>query len=117
MAYRGGHSVPPVLAFTTARLLAEAGQFDDAERQLAGRYFSSEEGGEDVRQVYVELRIARARSLAARGDCAQSARVLDRLADPVRDLQFTRDGLRPVAESAAFKQSAGAVRASCRPRN
>ena len=117
LAYPGGRSIPPVLAFTTARTLAEAGRFDDAERQLAGRFFSSEEGGADVRQVYLELRIARARSLAAKGECAPAVRVLDHLADVVRDLQFTRDGLRPLVQSAAVKQSADAVRASCRARN
>ena len=117
LAYPGGRAVPPVLAFTTARTHAEAGRFDEAERQLAGRYFSRAEGGEEVGQVYLELRIARARSLATRGQCAQAARVLDHLADPVRDLQFTRDGLRALVETPAVRDGAAAVRASCRARN
>lgn len=114
LAYPGGRTIPPVLAFTTARTLAEAGRFDDAEKQLAGRYFSREEGGEDYGQVYLELRTTRARSLATHGQCAQALRVLDHLGDPRGDLQLTRDRLRPLVESSAVRDGANAVRAACR---
>ena len=113
LAYPERGSVPAVLAFTAAGLLAEAGRFDDAERQLAGRFFSREEGGTNVRQVYLDIRLARARSLASRRDCAQASRVLDHLADPVSSLPFTRDGLRPLVDAAGFKHSVAEVRAAC----
>ncbi len=113
LAYPDRRSVPAVLAFTAARLLAEAGRFDDAERQLAGRFFSREEGGANVRQVYLEVRLARSRALAARHECAQAGRVLDHLADPVASLPFTRDGLRPLVEAAGFQHAVAEVRASC----
>ena len=113
LAYPGGRTISPALAFTTARTLAEAGRFDDAEHQLAGRYFSRAEGGEDVRQVYLELRLTRARWLAAHGQCPQARRVVDHLADPVRGLEFTREELRPLADAPSVREGADAVRASC----
>ena len=113
LAYPDRRSVPAVLAFTAAGLLAEAGRFDDAERQLAGRFFSREEGGANVRQVYLDVRLARARSLASRSACAQALRVLDHLADPVSSLPFTRDGLRPLVDAPGFRRSVADVRAAC----
>jgi tetratricopeptide (TPR) repeat protein len=113
LAYPKRAPVPPALAFTTARTLAEAARFDDAERQLRGRFFSRAEGGEDVRQVYLELRIARARWLAAHARCSEALRVLDHLADRVRSLDFTREGLQPLVDAPPVRDSAQAVRASC----
>jgi tetratricopeptide (TPR) repeat protein len=113
LAYPDRGSVPAVLAFTAAGLLAEAGRFDDAERQLAGRFFSREEGGANVRQVYLGIRLARARALAAQHECARAMRVLDHLADPVSRLPFTQDGMRPLVETAGFQHAVAEVRASC----
>ena len=117
LTYPGTGAISPALAFTTARTLAEVGRFDEAERQLAGRYFSRAEGGEDVRGVYLELQLDRARWLAAHGQCTQALRVVDHLADSVGDLHATREEMRPLAEAPPVRDGASAVRASCRSRS
>jgi len=113
LAYPKKAPVSPALAFTTARTLAEADRFDDADRELGGRFFSRAEGGEDVRGVYLELRIARARWMAGRGDCRGALNVLDHLADRVRSFDFTREGLQALVDAPPVKDSAQAVRSSC----
>jgi hypothetical protein len=85
--------MPTALVYRYARLLAAAGRFDEAERLFVGRFLSRVEGGTNPRGVWLEVRLARADSLAARGACADARRVLASLARPVRTLPFTRDGM------------------------
>ncbi len=85
--------MPARLVYRTVRRLVEAGRFDRAEGLLRGRYFPREEGGTNVREIYLEARVARAAAAAADGRCQDARAVLDRLLDPVPDLDFTRSGL------------------------
>jgi tetratricopeptide (TPR) repeat protein len=86
-------ALPTALVFRLATALAEAGRFDEAERQFEGRFFAREEGGVNVRQVYLEVRARRAAALAAGGRCADALDLVSHLTQPVAGLPFTRDGL------------------------
>jgi len=56
-SFPGLQSAPSALVFRLVRLLAEAGEFDPAEELLVNRFFAKEEGGTDVREIYVTLRL------------------------------------------------------------
>jgi tetratricopeptide (TPR) repeat protein len=106
-------SMPASLVYKYARLLAEAGRFDDAERQFRGRFFPRREGGTNPRQVWLEVRVRRAEALAERGTCADARRILDALARPVAGLAFTDDGLEPFLQRGPLADRVTAARARC----
>jgi tetratricopeptide (TPR) repeat protein len=106
-------SMPASLVYRYARLLAETGRFDDAERQFRGRFFPRREGGTNPRQVWLEVRVRRAEALAARGACADARRILDTLARPVGGLAFTGDGLEPFLQRGPLADRVTAARARC----
>ncbi len=83
--------LPPKLVYRAARLLAVAGRFDEAEGLFRNRFFPSEEGGTDVRLVWLEVRTARAEALARSGRCREAVRILDGLPRPVVGLPFTEE--------------------------
>src|SRR5258708_31449091 len=58
-------SAPAVLVFRLVRLLGDAGEFDEAEKQLVDRFFPREEGGANVREIYVGLSMMRVRTISA----------------------------------------------------
>ena len=101
------------LVYRYARLLAAAGRFDEAERLFVGRFLSRVEGGTNPRGVWLEVRLARADSLAARGACADARRVLASLARPVRTLPFTRDGMAEQLRTPALARHVAEVSARC----
>jgi len=107
-------SAPTVLVFRLVRLLGEAGEFDQAEKQLENRFFAREEGGANVREVYVELTLQRAKSMAAHGQCSAALDIVRHLGDPVPNMPFTSTGLEPFVSSAASKNAIEEVQASCR---
>jgi len=106
-------SMPLSLVYRYVRLLAEAGRYDDAERQFRGRFFARKEGGINPRQVWLEVRVRRAEGLATAGRCADARRLLDTLARPVPGLAFTRDGLEPFLAAAPLAERVAAVRGRC----
>ena len=105
-------SLPVALVYRAARLLARADRFDDAERLFRGRYFPRREGGTNVREVWLEVRVQRAEALARRRACGEARRVADGLARPVTGLPFTRDGLDPFLRE-AFANRVAQVRTAC----
>ncbi len=86
-------SMPPDLVYKLALALAEAGRGEEAEQLFQGRFFPREEGGTNVRQVFLEVRLRRALSLARSGRENEAVRIADDLLHPVQGLAFTRDGL------------------------
>jgi tetratricopeptide (TPR) repeat protein len=107
-------TLPITLVFRLASALAEAGRFDEAERQFDGRFFAREEGGVNVRQVYLEVRARRAAALAAQGHCAEALDIVSRLAQPAAGLAFTRDGLEPFLGRGIVAELVAKVRVECR---
>jgi hypothetical protein len=94
--------------------LVEAGEFEKAEALFHNRFFPREEGGINVRQVWLELEVQRATAFAQSGRCVEAVELVDDLAKPVPDLPFTHDGLEPFLRSARFSYLIGNVYKACR---
>ena len=106
-------ALPASLVYNLALALAEAGRFDEAEKQFSGRFFPREEGGVNVRGVWVEVRLRRAQTLAAQGRCDLARAIVDQIGREVPGLSFTRDGLDPFIKSAPSQELIGKTRAAC----
>jgi tetratricopeptide (TPR) repeat protein len=106
-------SAPAVLVFRLVRLLGEAGDFGAAEKLLENRFFPREEGGPNVRELYVQLRLKRAEWAAAHRQCPPALEIIQHLTDPVAKLPFTIKGLEPFATSDSAKQTIAGIRSTC----
>src|SRR5438445_5187817 len=104
---------PAALVFRLVGLLSETGEFDQAEHLLANRFFPREEGGANVRQIYVELKLKRAKAMAAQRQCAPALDTVNHLGDPVASLPFTAKGLGPFLASASSKHTVEEIRSVC----
>jgi tetratricopeptide (TPR) repeat protein len=105
--------IPSSLIYELILNLVEAGEFEKAEALFHNRFFPREEGGINVRQVWLELEVQRATSFARRGRCTDAVGLVDSLSKPVPDLQFTNDGLEPFLRSARFSYLVGNVYKAC----
>jgi len=108
-----GKTPPAQLVFQLARDLAAADRFDEAEQTLTTRFVSREEGGASLLEVYVEIRLAQAKSLAQKNQCTAARAVLEHLTDPVPQLHLTKDALVEESQSQRARQGASAIDASC----
>jgi hypothetical protein len=113
LTYPDPGAMPPDLVFRLARLLNEAQRFDEADRLFYDRFFAREEGGTNVREVYLEVKIGRATHLAEQGGCAEALELIEGLATPVPDLEFTQDGLLQFIASERLQEMIGVVTAAC----
>src|SRR5262249_23321216 len=89
---------------------------DGAVSLFRDRFFSREEGGTNVRQVWVEVRLLEAAGLARAGDCANAMKIAENLASPVAGLSFTLDGLDPFVEPSRTGYHSGDVYSTCAQR-
>ncbi len=105
--------MPTELVFELVLNLAEAGDFDGASAFFRNRFFPREEGGTNVRQVWVELQLQRAVDQAKKKNCGEAITTSDRIGSPVEGLTFTQDGLQPFLESARTNYLLGKVNAQC----
>lgn len=105
--------MPSRLVYELILNLAEAQEFEKATALFHRRFFPREEGGTNVRQVWLEVQTQRAISLADRGQCSQAGEIVDHLAEPIPDLPFTRQGLEPFLRSARFSYLIGHVYKTC----
>ncbi|UWZ83700.1 DUF5107 domain-containing protein [Occallatibacter riparius] len=106
-------NIPSNLVYELILNLVEAGEFEKAEALFHNRFFPREEGGLNVREVWLELEVQRATSLARSGGCTEALRQVDDVAKPKPDLPFTRDGLEPFLRSARFSYLVGNVYKDC----
>lgn len=109
--------IPSSLVYELILNLVEAGEFEKAEALFHNRFFPREEGGINVREVWLEVDVQRAASLARSGRCGEAVGIVDHLAEPVRDLPFTQDGLEPFLRSARFSYLVGTVYKACGARD
>jgi tetratricopeptide (TPR) repeat protein len=93
-------TMPTALVYELALSRAEAGDYDGATRLFQNRFFGREEGGTNVRQVWMEVKVAQALALGRAGRCQDALAVANSLASPVAGLAFTEDGLKEIVESA-----------------
>ena len=112
--YPGLANMPTSLVYELILNLAEAGEFEKAAALFHNRFFQREEGGTNVRQVWLEVQIQHALSMAQQGECSDAIKAVDDLAQPVPDLAFTHDGLEPFLQSARFSYLIGSVYKSCK---
>ena len=105
--------LPTPLSYELILNLAEAGEFEKAEAMFHNRFFQREEGGTNVRQVWLEVELQKALWLARHAHCPDAVNVADRIAQPVPDLPFTHDGLEPFLASARFNYLLGSTYKAC----
>jgi hypothetical protein len=113
LSYPDQKTLPAALVYRLALALAEAGRFDEAEQQFQGRFFPREEGGINVRQIWLEVRARRAGALATNKDCAKAMSIVSGLTAPVASLAFTKDGLEPFLAQPRFRGLVDGVRTTC----
>jgi len=106
-------NMPTSLVYELILNLAEAGNFEKASALFHNRFFQREEGGTNVRQVWLEVQIRHALALAQQGQCSESVKLVDQLGQPVPDLVFTHDGLEPFLRSARMSYLLGNVYKTC----
>jgi Flp pilus assembly protein TadD len=106
-------AAPPGLIFELILNLAEAGDFQRANSLFYNRFFPREEGGTNVRQVWVELQLQNIVALAKAGHCDQALANAQHLGSEVPGLTFTRDGLQPFLQSARTNYLLASAYAAC----
>ena len=106
-------SMPTSLVYELILNLAEAREFEEAITLFHDRFFQREEGGTNVRQVWIEVQLQYASSQSQHGQCQEAIKRVDHLAEPVSDLQFTHDGLEPFLRSARVNYLVGSVYKAC----
>jgi Flp pilus assembly protein TadD len=92
-------AAPPGLIFELILNLGEAGDFARATNLFHNRFFPREEGGTNVRQVWIEVQLQRVLSSGKAGHCDEALAVAQHLGSEVPGLAFTRDGLEPILQS------------------
>jgi len=108
-----GANPPAALTFQLARDLADAGRYDDAQKVLATRFVSLEEGGASQLDVYLQVKLKQASALAARRHCDESRAVLQHLTDPVPQLSLTSDALTLAVKSPRRQKEIAEIGAAC----
>lgn len=111
--YPDAAAMPTTVSFKLALALAEAGRFDEAEQAFAHRFFPREEGGTNVRQVYLEVRVLRAQDAALHDRCTEAQSIVDHLGEPVAGLAFTRDGLDAFLGTGRMRYILAGIAARC----
>jgi tetratricopeptide (TPR) repeat protein len=105
--------MPIGLVYESALNLAESGDFEQSTALFHGRFFPREEGGTNVRQVWIEVQLMRALDQAKQGRCDQAISAANNLGGPVSDIEFTRNGMQPFVESARTNYLLGEMYAQC----
>jgi hypothetical protein len=80
---------------------------------FVNRFFASEELATNVRDVYLEVRLLRARDAARHQQCGDALAVIDHLTEAVQGIPFTREGLEPFLKSARRQLQIGEVESAC----
>jgi len=106
-------AAPSGLIFELILNLAEAGNFERATQLFHNRFFAREEGGTNVRQVWVELQLQQALSHSRGGRCGDALTAADHIGKEVAGLDFTRDGLDPIVGSARSSYLLSKVYQTC----
>ncbi|MGA2430557.1 MAG: DUF5107 domain-containing protein [Candidatus Acidiferrum sp.] len=105
--------MPTTLVYELALSHSEDGNYAAAIGLFRGRYFEKEEGGTDVRQVWLEVQLQQALGLARKKQCHEALSVARSIASPVEGLSFTQDGLTPFLNSARTNYLLGETYSAC----
>ena len=113
LGFADTQSAPTAFVFKLAQLLSEIGEFDEAEELLANRFFVKEEGGVDVRQVYVTVKLRRAKTMAMEGKCDSALNIVRQLGESVPEFSFTASGMGPHVNSESAKKIIEEIERMC----
>jgi len=105
--------MPTSLVYELALNHAEEGNYQAAVDLFRNRFFGREEGGTNVRQVWIEVNLQRALTLARTSHCKDAVTVSKSIGSPVNGLVFTQDGLAPFLDSARSHFLRGEVSLAC----
>ena len=105
--------MPTSLVYELALTSTEAGNYEAAIALFHDRFFGREEGGTNVRQVWIEVKLQQTLALAKSNRCMDALAAANALSSPVAGFDFTRDGLEPFLKSARTKYLLANVYASC----
>lgn len=110
--FPGQHS-PAVLVFQLARDLADAGQYDAAQKELADHFVSMEEGGASRLSVYLDIKLTEAKTLSAKGKCVDATLILDNLKNAVPQLSLTAEEMSQGLQSKSLKEAIAEIERAC----
>ncbi len=111
--YSDHANMPAALVYELALNRSEAGDHDGAVALFQNRFFPREEGGTNVRQVWIEVRLQQALALARGGQCDAALVAAGQLGSEVPGLAFTRDGLPSILDSARVNFLLGELELHC----
>lgn len=106
-------NMPSSLVYELILNLAEAGRYEEARDLFRNRFFQREEGGTNVRQVWIEVNLQKAMALAGEAKCSDAISTVEHLEDSVPEMPFTHDGLGPLLHSARVTYLLGNVYKAC----
>ena len=110
-------AMPSNLVFELALSRAEAGDYGGATKMFNQRFFGREEGGTNVRAVWIEVKLSQALDLSRTGRCEEGLQIVSNLGKPVAGLPFTENGLQPILQSARTNYLLGELFFSCGQKN
>jgi tetratricopeptide (TPR) repeat protein len=108
-----GPNPPATLIFQLARDLADAGRYDEAQKELATRFVSLEEGGASQLDVYLQIKLKQAHALAMDHQCQEATALIQHLSDPVPQLSLTKEALELALQSPRMKRGIAESQAFC----
>jgi tetratricopeptide (TPR) repeat protein len=111
--YPAHDRMPTALVYELALNHTEAGNFEGANALFRHRFFGSEEGGTNVREIWVEVNLQHAMALARAGNCKEALPAVNGLGAQVADVPFTENGLEPYLKSAKSNYLIGEVFSAC----
>jgi tetratricopeptide (TPR) repeat protein len=106
-------NMPTALVYELALSRAESGNYDTAIAVFKNRFFGREEGGTNVRQVWIEVKLAQAIGLSRAGRCVEALEAVKNLVSQAEGLAFTENGLQPILESARTNYLLAELSTSC----
>ncbi|HVN02808.1 MAG TPA: hypothetical protein VMT86_00245, partial [Bryobacteraceae bacterium] len=106
-------NMPTELVYSLALVRAEAGEFDRALALFHDRFFVREEGGTNVREVWVEVKTRQALSQAQAGQCDSALGIVNAIGAEVPGLPFTKDGVQPFVDAPRTQYRLAQVEAQC----
>ncbi|MBV8898154.1 MAG: DUF5107 domain-containing protein, partial [Acidobacteriaceae bacterium] len=105
--------IPSDLLYELILNRAEAGDFEGAVDLFRNRFFPRQEGGTNVRQVWLEVRLQQALSLAKSDHCDAAISAAEQAVDPVSGFAFTNDGVQPLLRAARPQYILGVITERC----
>jgi tetratricopeptide (TPR) repeat protein len=111
--YPDAENMPTNMVYELALALSESGDHASAEKLFYHRHFMRAEGGTNVRQIWIEVRLQHALAMAREGQCQSALSIGSQLGSAVPDLDFTRDGLEPILRNARVQYLLGKLASDC----